>query len=298
MAKHRFNDLLWFLALAKERSFTRSAAKLGVAQSTLSHTIKRLETDMGIRLLARTTRSVALTEAGKRLFEALAPRIEEIEDNIAELTAFRDRPSGSIRITLSQHALRTVVWPKLKPVLKIYPDIHLELDVDNGFRNIVEDGYDAGVRLGESIEKDMVAVRIGPDLRLVAVASPDYLANVNHPVHPQDLIGLTCINRRQSSGGGLYAWEFAKDGQDIRVKVEGQLTFNDTETMIDAAMNGYGIAFVPYGMVEGSVAAGHLAIVLGDWSPPFEGYYIYYPSKRQNSPAFRIIVDALKYKAP
>ncbi|MCB1526995.1 MAG: LysR family transcriptional regulator [Hyphomicrobiaceae bacterium] len=298
MAKHRFNDLLWFLALAKERSFTRSAAKLGVAQSTLSHTIKRLETDMGIRLLARTTRSVALTEAGKRLFEALAPRIEEIEDNIAELTAFRDRPSGSIRITLSQHALRTVVWPKLKPVLKIYPDIHLELDVDNGFRNIVEDGYDAGVRLGESIEKDMVAVRIGPDLRLVAVASPDYLANVIQPVHPQDLIGHACINRRQSSGGGLYAWEFAKDGQDIRVKVEGQLTFNDTETMIDAAMNGYGIAFVPYGMVEGSVAAGHLAIVLGDWSPPFEGYYIYYPSKRQNSPAFRIIVDALKYKAP
>lgn len=296
MAKHRFNDMLWFLAVARERSFTKSAAKLGIAQSTLSHTIKRLETDMGIRLLTRTTRSVSLTEAGQRLFDALAPRIAEIEDDIAALTAFRDTPSGTLRITLSDHALHTLVWPKLEPVLRSYPDIKLELNVDNGFRNIVEGGFDAGIRLGESIEKDMIAVRIGPDWRLVAVASPGYFADNSRPRHPQDLITHACISRRQISGGGLYAWEFAKNGQDIRVKVEGQLTFNESQVMIDAALSDYGIAFVPESMVEHHIAAGDLEIVLDDWSPPFEGYYIYYPSKRQNSPAFRIIVDALRYR--
>lgn len=296
MAKQRFDDMLWFLAVARERSFTKSAAKLGIAQSTLSHTIKRLEQDLGIRLLTRTTRSVALTEAGQRLFDALAPRIAEIEDDIAALTLFRDKPLGSVRISLSDHAMYTYVWPKLRPVLKAYPDIKLELNVDNGLRNIVEDGFDAGIRLGESVEKDMIAVRISPDWRLVAVASPSYLEEHSEPINPQDLIRHNCINRRLVSGGGHYAWEFIKDGRDISVRVDGQLTFNDSQAMIDAAVSGYGIAFVPDSTVEQHIASGELRIVLEDWTQPFEGYYIYYPSRRQNSPAFKIIVDALRHR--
>lgn len=296
MTKQDFNDLLWFLAVARERSFTKAAAKLGIAQSTLSHTIKRLEADMGIRLLTRTTRSVALTEAGERLRESLAPRIEEIEAEIAALMAFRDKPSGSIKITLSDHALESVVWPKLRPVLKAYPDIKLELSLDTGFRNIVEDGFDAGVRLGESVERDMIAVRIGPDWRLVAVASPGYLATHPEPKHPKDLVQHICIKRRQPTAGGLYAWEFGKNGQEIRVKVEGQLTFNNSYAMIDAAMNGYGIAYVPENIVADRIKSGDLVLVLDEWSPLFDGYFIYYPSKRQNSAAFKVIVNALRHR--
>lgn len=296
MAKQGFNDLLWFLAVARERSFTKAAAKLGIAQSTLSHTIKRLEADMGIRLLTRTTRSVALTEAGERLRESLAPRIEEIEAEIAALMAFRDKPSGSIKITLSDHALESVVWPKLRPVLKAYPDIKLELSLDTGFRNIVEDGFDAGVRLGESVERDMIAVRIGPDWRLVAVASPGYLATHPEPKHPKDLVQHICIKRRQPTAGGLYAWEFGKNGQEIRVKVEGQLTFNNSYAMIDAAMNGYGIAYLPENIVADHIKSGDLVLVLDEWSPLFDGYFIYYPSKRQNSAAFKVIVNALRHR--
>lgn len=203
MAKHDFNDLLWFLAVAKERSFTKAAAKLGIAQSTLSHTIKRLETAMGIRLLTRTTRSVGVTEAGARLQQSMAPRGAEIEADIADLMALRDKPSGIIKITLSDHALQSVVWPKLKPILKRYPDIKVELSLDSGLRNIVEDGFDAGVRLGESVEKDMIAARIGPDWRLVAVASPGYFAQNAKPKHPRDLIQHNCINMRQTTAGGL-----------------------------------------------------------------------------------------------
>lgn len=294
MAKQDFNDLLWFLAVAKERSFTKAAAKLGIAQSTLSHTIKRLESQMGIRLLTRTTRSVGLTEAGERLRQSLAPRIEDIEADIADLMAFRDKPSGTIKITLSDHALQSVVWPKLKPVLKNYPDIKLELSLDSGLRNIVEDGFDAGVRLGESVEKDMIAVRIGPDWRLVAVASPRYLAERPAPDHPHDLIRHNCINMRQETAGGLYAWEFAKGEQELRVRVDGQLTFNNSYAMIDAVLNGYGIAYVPENIVDRHIASGRLALMLDEWSPMFDGYYIYYPSRRQNSPAFKVIVDALR----
>lgn len=296
MAKQGFNDLLWFLAVARERSFTKAAAKLGIAQSTLSHTIKRLEADMGIRLLTRTTRSVALTEAGERLRESLAPRIEEIEAEIAALMAFRDKPSGSIKITLSDHALESVVWPKLRPVLKAYPDIKLELSLDTGFRNIVEDGFDAGVRLGESVERDMIAVRIGPDWRLVAVASPGYLATHPEPKHPKDLVQHICIKRRQPTAGGLYAWEFGKNGQEIRVRVNGQLTFNNSYAMIDAAMNGYGIAYLPENIVADHIKSGDLVLVLDEWSPLFDGYFIYYPSKRQNSAAFKVIVNALRHR--
>jgi len=291
-----FNQLTWFQAVAEERSFTKAAARLGVAQSTLSHAIKQLEARMGIRLLTRTTRNVATTVAGERLLQTVAPRMSEIEEEIAALTAFRDKPSGSIRLTLSDHALQTVVWPKLKPVLQAYPDISVELLLDSSFRNIVEEGYDAGVRLGESVEKDMIAVRIGPDWRLVAVASPEYLASHGRPKHPQDLVRHRCINMRQESAGGLYAWEFEKDGKELRVRVDGQLTFNNSYAMIDAAISGFGIAYVPDSMAEASIALDKLEVVLDDWSPPFDGYFLYYPSRRQNLLAFQIIVDALRHR--
>jgi DNA-binding transcriptional LysR family regulator len=292
--RENFNDLLWFLVVAEERSFTKAAAKIGVTQSTLSHTIKRLEMRMGLRLLARTTRSVSTTEAGERLRQSLAPRIADIETDIAALTAFRDKPSGTVRVTVSDHALETLIWPKLRPVLAEYPDITLELSRDNGLRNIVEDGFDAGVRLGESLEKDMIAVRIGPDWRLVAVGSPSYFAGPGVPQTPQDLIGHNCINMRTTTGGGLYAWEFHGDGQDVRVRVHGQLVFNSTLPMVDAAIAGYGIAYVPEDLVAEHITAGRLQLVLDDWSPKFAGYYLYYPSSRQNSPAFKVIVDALR----
>lgn len=294
MAREDFNNLLWFLAVAEERSFTKAAAKLGVAQSTLSHTIKRLEAQMGIRLLTRTTRNVAPTEAGERLRQSLAPRMAEIEAEIAALMEFRDKPAGNIRITLSDHALNSIVWPKLRPVLRAYPDIRLELSIDNGLRNIVEDGFDAGIRLGESVQKDMIAVRIGPDWRQVAVASPSYFAARPVPKHPQELVGHNCINMRQATAGGLYAWEFERGGQELRARVDGQLTFNTSYAMIDAALAGYGVAYLPEDLVDRHIASGDLVLVLDDWSPPFAGYYIYYPSRRQNLPAFKVIVDALR----
>ncbi len=294
MPKEDFNDLLWFLAVAEERSFTRAAAKLGITQSTLSHTIKQLETRMGIRLLTRTTRSVATTEAGERLRLSLAPRIAEIETEIAALMEFRDKPAGTVRLTLSDHAFESV-WPKLAPVLADYPDIRLELSIDNGLRNIVDDGFDAGVRLGESVEKDMIAVRISPDWRMVAVASSDYFAAHPMPRHPQDLIGHNCMNMRQARGGGLYAWEFEREGQELRVRVDGQLTFNTSYAMVDAALKGLGIAFLPESLVEGHLASGDLVQVLDDWCPKFAGYYVYYPNRRQNLPAFKVIIDALRY---
>lgn len=296
MSKNHFNELLWFLAVAEERSFTKAAAKIGVAQSTLSHSIKRLEERMGIRLLTRTTRSVAPTEAGDRLRHTLAPRMEEIEEEIAALMEFRDKPSGTVRITLPDHAMRTFIWPKLKPVLKDFPDIKVEFSVDNALRNIVEDGFDAGIRLGESVERDMIAQRVSPDWRLVAVGSPDYFAEHGRPKHPDELLQHMCICLRQRTSGGLYAWEFEKGDQEMRVRVEGQLTFSSTFDMIDAVINGFGIAYVPESAVTEHVKAGRIEMVLEDWSPPFEGYFIYYPSRRQNLPAFRVIVDALRYR--
>jgi DNA-binding transcriptional LysR family regulator len=295
--RENFNDLLWFLVVAEERSFTKAAAKIGITQSTLSHTIKRLETRMGLRLLARTTRSVSTTQAGERLRQSLAPRIAEIETDIAALTAYRDTPSGTVRLTLSDHALDWLVWPKLQRILAGYPDLKVEFSRDNGFRNIVEDGFDAGVRLGETVEKDMVAVRIGPDWRLVAVGAPAYFAACGVPQAPQDLVHHNCICLRLTTAGGLYAWEFQRDGRDIRMRVDGQLTFNSTLPMVEAAIAGYGIAYVPEDIVAVHVAAGRLRIVLEEWSPPFTGYYLYYPSRRQNAPAFKVLVDALRHGA-
>ena len=297
MARTDFNQLTWFQAVAEERSFTRAAARLGVAQSTLSHTIKQLEANMGIRLLNRTTRNVAPTVAGERLLQTLAPRIAEIEGEIAALSELRDKPSGTVRLTLSEHALESVVWPKLEPVLRDYPDITVELSLDNMFRNIVEEGYDAGVRLGESVEQDMIAVRIGPDWRLIAVGSPEYFAAHGKPQHPRDLLHHRCINIRHERSGSLYAWEFEKDGTELRVRVDGQLTFNETRSMIEPVINGYGIAYIPESTAEHHVASGDLVQVLDDWSPYFDGYFLYYPSRRQNLPAFQVIVEALRYRA-
>jgi len=294
MKREDLNDMLWFLAVAEERSFTKAAAKLGTSQSTISHTIKKLEARMGLRLLTRTTRSVAPTEAGERLIRSLAPRIDEIETEIDALMEIRDKPSGYVRITLSDHALESVVWPKLRSVLLDYPDLKIELNSDNGFRNIVEEKFDAGVRLGESVDKDMIAVRIGPDWRLVVVGSPEYFASRTLPKTPQDLVGHNCINHRQSHLGGLYSWEFEKDGRELRVRVDGQLTFNTSYAMIDAALKGYGIAYVPENLVVPHLATGELVQVLDDWTPLFSGYYLYYPSRRQNSPAFKVVVEALR----
>lgn len=297
MPRTDFNDLMWFRVVAEEQNFTRAAAKLGVAQSTLSHTIKRLETRMGIRLLTRTTRNVAPTEAGARLLATIAPRLAEIEDEIATLMEYRDKPSGEVRLTLSDHALNTVVWPKLAPVLAEYPDIQVEFSLDTGFRNIVEDGFDAGVRLGESVEKDMIAVRIGPDWRMLAVASPAYAAAHGLPQHPEELLAHNCMRMRQATRGGIYAWEFEKDGQALNVRVNGQLTFNNSYPMVDAALAGLGIAFVPNSMADHHIAAGDLVLMLEDWSPYFDGYFLYYPSRRQNRPAFRLIMEALRQRS-
>jgi len=295
MSQTDFNDLLWFLAVAEEGNFTRAAAKLGVVQSTLSHRIKRLETRMGMRLLARTTRSVSTTEAGERLRRSLAPRVSEIEEEIAALMELRDKPAGLVRITLSHHALTQLIWPKLRSVLHDYPDIRLELNVDGGFRDIVEDGFDAGIRLGESVEHDMIALRVGPDWRLVAVATPDYVAEHGRPEHPQDLLAHDCINRRLVTAGGLYAWEFEKDGKELRVRVEGRLTLNDEGTMVEAALDGVGIAYVPEDMVSAHIQSGALVALLQDWSPRFSGYHIYYPSRHQNLPAFKAVINALRH---
>jgi DNA-binding transcriptional LysR family regulator len=297
MERRDLTDMLWFLAVAEERSFTKAAARLGTSQSTLSQAIKQLEARMGLRLLTRTTRSVSPTEAGERLLQALAPRIEGLETDIDALMEIRDKPSGTIRITLSDHALESVVWPKLRGLMHDYPDIKIELNSDNGFRNIVEERFDAGVRLGESLDKDMIAVRIGPDWRLVAVGSPDYFAQHAAPAHPQELVHHSCINQRHIRSGGLYAWEFEKDGRELRVRVDGQFIFNTSYAQIDAAIGGYGIAYLPENIVTAHIASGRLVQVLDDWSPMFAGYYLYYPSRRQNSPAFSIVVDALRMRS-
>jgi DNA-binding transcriptional LysR family regulator len=296
MSRRDISDLLSFVAVANEQSFTRAAARLGVSQSALSHTIRKLEARLGVRLLTRTTRSVAPTEAGERLLKSVAPRFSEIEADLAALVETRDKPAGTIRITSSDGAAETILWPKLSAVLRGYPDIKIEIVVDYGFTDIAAQRFDAGVRLGESVEKDMIAVRIGPDLRLIAVASPQYFSQRQRPLVPQDLTGHQCINLRLATQGGLYAWEFAKDGQALRVRVDGQYTFNSTKPIVRAALEGHGIGFVPEDQVLDDIAAGRLVQVLDDWSQHFAGYHLYYPSRRQTSLAFQVVVDALRYR--
>ena len=296
MPRENLNDLVAFLAVAKERSFTKAAAQLGVSQSALSHTVRGLEERLGLRLLTRTTRSVAPTEAGERLLRAAGPRLEEIDAELAALSELRDKPSGTIRITAHDHAVKAAVWPALEKLLPDYPDIKLEIVIDYGLTDIVAERYDAGIRSGEMVAKDMVAVRIGPDMRSAVVGAPSYFAQRARPKTPQDLTAHSCINLRLPTHGGLYAWEFEKDGRELRVRVEGQLVFNATGPMLDAALAGFGLAYVPEDSVRAHLANGGLIRVLADWCPPFPGYHLYYPSRRQPTPAFALLVNALRYR--
>src|SRR5437870_11803583 len=297
MRRENVNDLLAFLAVARERSFTKAAAKLGVSQSALSHTIRELEERLGVRLLTRTTRSVAPTEAGERLLRTVAPRFEEIEAELDAVSELREKPAGTIRITATDYAADTILWPKLTKFLRQYPDIKVEIVVDYGLTDIVAQRYDAGVRAGEQVAKDMIAVRIGPDIRMAVVGAPSYFRNRSEPKTPQELIGHSCINLRLPTHGGLYAWEFEKGDRELRVRVEGQLVFNGTAQILNAALAGLGLAYVPEAMVQPHLANGHLKRVLADWCPPYSGYHLYYPSRRQSSPAFTLLVDALRYRS-
>jgi DNA-binding transcriptional LysR family regulator len=294
--RENINDLLAFVAVATDRSFTRAAARLGTSQSSLSRTIRKLEESVGVRLLTRTTRSVSLTEAGDRLLASVGPRFDEIEAELVALGDLRDRPAGTVRITASEYAAEAVLWPKIGAGLGDYPDIKVEIISDNGFIDIVAKGFDAGVRLGESVERDMIAVRIGPDTRLVPVAAPSYLARHPAPATPQELVGHNCINLRLIGSGALYAWEFEREHRPMRVRVEGQFTFNSIKLAVAAACEGYGIAFVPEPAVIEQLADGTLVLMLDEWCQPTPGFHFYYPNRRQNSAAFQVVADVLRYR--
>ncbi|MDQ8755538.1 LysR family transcriptional regulator [Sphingosinicella sp. LHD-64] len=296
MRREELVDLNAFLTVAEERSFTRAAGRLNTSQSALSHTVRRLETRLGVRLLNRTTRSVAPTEAGERLIGTLRPALDEIGAELSALGALREKPSGTIRITTGAHAAETILWPALKGMLPDYPDITVELFLDLGLTDIVTEQFDAGVRMGEQIAKDMIAVPIGPEMRLVVVGAPDYLARHRRPRTPQDLSEHRCINLRLPTRGGLYAWEFEKDGRALNVRVEGQLVFNDLAMILDAALAGFGLAFLMEDQVASHVGEGSLVQVLDDWCPPFPGYHLYYSSRRQPTPAFALLVERLRYR--
>jgi len=297
MARENFNDLIAFVTVAREGSFTRAAAQLGVSQSALSHTIRGLETRLGLRLLTRTTRSVAPTEAGERLLATAAPRFDEIDAELAALSELREKPAGNIRISAADHAANSVLWPRLASFLPGYPDIKVEITINYGLIDIVAERFDAGVRLGDQVAKDMIAVRIAPDLRMAVVASPSYLCRRPAPQTPHELAAHDCINLRLPTHGGLYAWEFQKDGHGLNVRVQGQLVFNSSPAILRAALAGFGLAFVPEDMVRQDVAEGCLMRVLEDWCPDFPGYHLYYPSRRQAMPAFALLVEALRYRA-
>lgn len=290
------SDLLAFMAVTRERSFTKAAAKLGVSQSALSYTVRTLEARLGLRLLTRTTRSVALTEAGERLFTSIGPRFDEIQSEIAALSALRDKPAGTVRITTVEHAAETIIWPAMAKLLPDYPDINTEIIFDYGLTDIVAERYDAGVRLGEQVDKDMIAVRIGPDFRMAIVAAPSYFRDRSPPAAPQDLTEHNCINLRLPTSGGLYTWEFRKGGREIKVRVQGRLVFNAVAMMRQAALDGLGVLSLPEDLVEAAIRDGRLVRVLADWCPPRPGYHLYYPSRRQLSPAFALVVDALRYR--
>lgn len=298
MVRENYNDLQAFLAVARERSFTRAAAQLGMSQSALSHTIRGLEARLGLRLLTRTTRSVSPTEAGERLQQALVPGFEDIDAAIASLSELRDKPSGTIRLTTSEHAAATILWPALLEFLPRYPDIHLEVVTDSTLTDIVAERFDAGIRLGEEVAKDMIAVPIGPPMRLVVVGAPRYMSVRPRIDTPRDLTRHDCINIRFLTHGGLYAWEFEKDGHPLNVRVEGRLIFNSIQRILQACLAGFGLAYLPEDMVAPHIAAGELQHVLDDWCPLFPGYHLYYPSRRQASPAFALLVEALRYRRP
>ncbi|HAV1921196.1 TPA: LysR family transcriptional regulator [Enterobacter hormaechei subsp. steigerwaltii] len=295
MLKDNFNDLLSFMVVARERSFTRAAAQLGVSQSALSHAMRNLEARLEVRLLTHTTRSVAPTEAGEQLFMRLSPHLLEIEQELTALRDTRDRPAGNIRLTAGEHAMSAVLWPVLKPFMAQYPDINVEVTVDNGLTDIVDGRFDAGVRLGEQVAKDMIAVRIAPDMRMAVVGSAEYLQRFGVPETPEQLDQHRCINMRLPTRGGLYAWEFERDGRELRVRVDGQLILNSLPQRIDAAENGLGLAYVPEDAVQDALAESRLVRVLEAWCPAFTGYHLYYPSRRQHTTAFALLIAALRH---
>lgn len=297
MPRDNTKDLLAFLAVGRERSFTRAAAQLGVSQSALSHTIRGLEARLGVRLLTRTTRSVAPTEAGERLLRTVGPHLDQINAELAALSELRGKPAGTIRITTGEHSADTILWPALVKLLPDYPDISVEVIIDYGLTDIVAERYDAGIRLGEQVAKDMVAVRIGPDLRMAVVGAPSYFATRPRPKTPQDLAAHNCINLRLPTYGGLFAWEFEKNGRELKVRVEGQLVFNNIALRLNAALAGFGLTYLPEDMVKTHIAKRQLVRVLADWCPTFSGYHLYYPSRRQHTPAFSVLVDALRYRS-
>lgn len=296
MQRGNLDDLLSFVAVGRERSFTRAAARLGVSQSALSHTIRALEARLGVRLLTRTTRSVSPTEAGERLLQSIGPRLDEIDGELAALGDLREKPAGTIRITAADHVADAILWPKLVPFLKKYPDIKVEIAVDASLTDIVAQRFDAGVRNGEQVAKDMIAVRISPDMRMAVVGTPSCFRKRPVPRRPQELVEHNCINLRLPTHGGLYAWEFEKNGRELRVRVDGQLVFNRTSQMLNAALAGFGLAYVPEDLTEAHVAKGRLVRVLEDWCAPYSGYHLYYPSRRQSSAAFALLVDALRHR--
>jgi DNA-binding transcriptional LysR family regulator len=296
MQRRNLDDLVAFLAVGRERSFTKAAARLGMSQSSLSHTIRELEARLGVRLLTRTTRSVAPTQAGERLLQSIGPRFEEIDAELSALRDLREKPAGIIRITATENAADAVLLPKLAKLLPAYPDIKVEIAVDYGLSNIVAEGYDAGVRSGEQVAKDMIAVRIGPDLRMAVVGSPSYFRARPEPKKPQDLVSHNCINLRLPSHGGVYAWEFEKGERELKVRVEGQMTCNGANQMLIAALSGLGLAYIPQEMVEPHLAKGRLKRVLADWCQPYSGYHLFYPSRRQSSAAFSLVIEALRYR--
>ncbi len=291
-----FNDLAAFATVARERSFTRAAAKLGVSPSALSQTIRNLEERLGLRLLTRTTRSVASTEAGERLLCTIAPRFEEIEAELAALSELRDKPAGTVRITAGEHSAISVLQPALKRFLPSYPDIQVEIIIDYGLTDIVAEGFDAGVRLGEQVAKDMIAVRIGPDMRMAVVASPAYFERFPLPKTPQDLTAHKCINIRLPTYGGLFPWDLEKNGREVKVRGEGQLVFNSLGMRLHSALDGLGVAYMPEDQALPHIADGRLVRVLEDWCPSFSGYHLYYPSRRHSSPALSLLADVLRYR--
>jgi DNA-binding transcriptional LysR family regulator len=296
MRRDNVNDLTAFIAVAREESFTKAAAQLGVSQSALSYTIRTLEARLGLRLLTRTTRSVSLTEAGERLLHSIGPRFDEIESEIAALSAMRDKPTGTIRITTVEHAAETILWPALVPLLAEYPDINVEIISDYGLKDIVAERYDAGVRLGEQVDKDMISLRISADLRMAVVGAPSYFEGRAKPDVPQDLIEHSCIKLRLPTHGAFYAWEFQKDGQELKVRIQGRTAFNTVGMMRKAALDGFGLAYLPEDQVDTAIAEGKLIRVLADWCPPRPAYHLYYPSRRQHSPAFALVIEALRYR--
>lgn len=295
MQRGRLDMLLAFLAVAREGSFTRAAAQLGISQSTLSHTVRDLEERLGIRLLTRTTRSVSPTEAGERLLRNIGPRFEEIEAEVEALSELREKPAGTIRLTASDHAFNAVIWPKLAKLLPDYPDVTVEVFLDNALTDIAAERFDAGVRMGERVAKDMIAVRVGPDIRFAVVGTKSYFARRPPPTTPQELTEHVCINQRFSINGGLWAWDFERDGRKLKVRVDGQIVLNGTLEILEAALAGFGLAYVPEDVAERHLESGRLMRVLDEWSPPWPGYHLYYPSRRQASPAFALLVDALRF---